>query len=539
MTDIRAELAPTSLPAFGARRTLPHALDAIGRHAPTATVLEENEQSHTARALLDEVRAAAAALLARGIGRGDAVAVWAPNGLRWIVAALAAQWAGAALVPLNTRFRGREAGDILRRARVRLLFIEPEFLGVDYLALIEGETLPHLEAIVPLTSATPNGDRPDVGRPHIDWEVFLASGRSVAASEVDRALGALAEDDISDIMFTSGTTGAPKGVMSSHGQTVSTIWSWIEATGLRPGDRYLIVNPFFHTFGYKAGWLACLLAGAVILPEQVFDPDRIVDRIESERISVLPGPPTLFQTILAKDAHKGRDLSALRLCVTGAASIPPTLIARMKEDLGFDIVISGYGLTESNGVVTMCREGDPISRVAGRCGRAIPGVEVKCIDDAGRDCMTEQAGEVVVRGFNVMKGYFDDPEATAAAIDDDGWLHTGDIGVLDEDGYLRITDRKKDLFICGGFNCYPAEIERILCEHPGVAAAAVIGTPDPRLGEVAKAFVVLRQGHSADEAEIIAWSRNAMANYKAPRRVVFLDALPVNAGGKVVKGSLR
>jgi acyl-CoA synthetase (AMP-forming)/AMP-acid ligase II len=370
-------------------------------------------------------------------------------------------------------------------------------------------------------------------------ETFLASGAAVAQSEILAALDRLTADDIADIIFTSGTTGAPKGVMSAHGQNIRVYHAWSEAVDLQRADRYLIVNPFFHTFGYKAGWVACLIRGATALPMAVFDASVVLQRIAQEHITFIPGPPTLFQSMLAHESCDKTNTSSLRIGGTGAANVPPALIRQMREVLGFKRVFTAYGLTESTGTVTACRAGDSDERVARTCGAAIPGVEIKCVDDDGRTVATGEAGEVLVRGFNVMRGYFDDPQATAEAIDPEGWLHTGDVGVIDEHGYLSITDRKKDLFIVGGFNCYPAEIEKILCRHPAIAQVAVIGVPDERMGEVGKAFVILKPGHKSDGAAIIEWSRTNMANYKVPRFVEIVPSLPVNAAGKVQKFALR
>jgi acyl-CoA synthetase (AMP-forming)/AMP-acid ligase II len=315
--------------------------------------------------------------------------------------------------------------------------------------------------------------------------------------------------------------------------------TWADTVDLRTGDRYLAVNPFFHTFGYKAGWLASLIRGATIYPVPAFDAGVVLDKIARDRISVLPGPPTIYQSLLAHADRERTDLSSLRLAVTGAASVPPILIRRMREELGFEHVVTAYGLTESTGTATICPRGTPDEIVATRCGVAIAGVEIRCVDDAGEPVPVDEPGEVLVRGFNVMLGYFEDPRATAEAVDRDGWLHTGDIGVLDRDGFLRITDRKKDMFIVGGFNCYPAEIEKILSEHPAIAQSAVIGVPDERLGEVGKAYVVLRPNANAEPTEIIAWSRQNMANYKVPRHVEIVTVLPTNAAGKVQKFALR
>ncbi|HEX7407776.1 MAG TPA: AMP-binding protein, partial [Candidatus Binatia bacterium] len=345
--------------------------------------------------------------------------------------------------------------------------------------------------------------------------------------------------DLADILFTSGTTGKPKGVMTTHEQNLRAFDAWSGIVGLRAGDRYLIVNPFFHGFGYKAGWLSAIMRGCTILPHQVFDVDAVLQRIDKERISVMPGPPTLYQSILAHPDRGKYDLSSLRLVVTGAAVIPVELIHRMRRELAIETIITGYGLTETSGVVTMCRAEDDAETIATTSGRVIPGVEARCIDKTGTEVPRGQPGEVVVRGYNVMKGYFDDPAATAETIDADGWLHTGDVGVMDERGYLRITDRIKDMFIMGGFNCYPAEIEGIMLTHDAIAQVAVIGVPDQRMGEVGMAYVVPRPGATPTPEAIVKWCREHMANYKVPRFVELVDALPMTASGKVTKFVLR
>ena len=296
--------------------------------------------------------------------------------------------------------------------------------------------------------------------------------------------------DVSDLLFTSGTTGRPKGAMATHAQSLRTFGTWASIVGLRQDDRYLVVNPFFHTFGYKAGLLASLMAGATVVPEPVFDVDRVLERIEAERISVLPGPPTLYQSLLAHPDRSAHDLSSLRLGVTGAAVVPVELVVAMGTELGFDTVLTAYGLTESCGTVTMCRRHDPPEIVATTSGRAIPDLEVKVVDAGGRELPRGEAGEVVVRGYTVMAGYWGDEQATSEAIDAEGWLHTGDVAVMDDAGNVSITDRLKDMYVVGGFNAYPAEIEAILRGCDEVGQVAVVGVPDERLGEVGCAYVV-------------------------------------------------
>jgi len=486
-------------------QTIPAITERAARLFGAAAAVIEDGRETSFTALWELARRAAAALAGAGLPPGERVAIWAPNGLDWIVACVGAQLAGGVVVPLNTRLKGAEAAYILNRTRARFLVVQNGFLGTDYAGMLAGFDLPHLARVIDLAA----------------WGDFLAGAAAWAGP------GPAAEAAC-DIMFTSGTTGDPKGVVALHGQTIRTFQAWIDATGLRDGDRYLIVNPFFHSFGYKAGWLACLMAGATAIPMQTLDMPRLVALVTAHRVTVLPGPPAIFQTMLASDLAAA-DFSSIRLAVTGAANVPPALVRRMREDLGIATVLTGYGLTESCGVVTMTCAADPPEAVSGTSGRPIPGVEVRIDAPAGA------AGEILVRGYNVMAGYFEDAAATAAAIGADGWLRTGDVGRFDAAGRLMITDRIKDMYISGGFNCYPAEIERVLQRHPDVAQAAVIGVPDARLGEVGHAFVVPAAGRAVDAAALLAWARAEMANYKAPRSVDVVGSLPLNAAGKVQK----
>ncbi len=506
-------------------RTIPGIVARAGERYASETALEEGELRWTFAELAAEVRRTAKAFVAAGLQPGDRVAVWAPNTARWILAAAGAQAVGGILVTLNTRLKGREAGFILRRSGARFLIHVEHFLGLQQTELLRAEPLPELTRRVLL-------DTPS-------WDDFIAAGAAVSDESLAMRAREVRDDDIADIIFTSGTTGEPKGVMCSHAQNLQVFEIWADTVGLRHGDRYLIVNPFFHTFGYKSGWLACLLRGATILPMAVFDAGEVLRRIVIDRISVLPGPPTLFQALLEHPERKHHDVSSLRLAVTGAASVPVALIERMQSELGFRTVVTAYGLTESTGVVSICRPGDAAERIARTCGAPIPHTEVKIVDETGNTLATGNPGEVLVRGYNVMQGYFADEAATRTAISPDGWLHTGDIGILDEAGYLRITDRKKDMFIVGGFNCYPAEIENIMSAHPAIAQVAVTGMPDERLGEVALAHVVVRNGAQIDAATLIAWCRNNMANYKVPRQIAFVTELPMTASGKVQRFALR
>jgi acyl-CoA synthetase (AMP-forming)/AMP-acid ligase II len=525
------------------------------RHADRAAI-EDGAVTLTYSALAAEVERASRALLALGVASGDRVALWAPNIWEWIVAALATHAAGGVVVPINTRFKASEAGYVLARSGARVLFTVSSFLGNDYVAMLRagGVDLPALEHTIllrgdggapapapsdagislPAGSAAQRGSGTPLG-----WSDFTALAERVSSDEAKRRAEAVEPSDLSDIIFTSGTTGHPKGVMCTHAQSLRAFRDWSDTVGLRAGDRYLVVLPFFHTFGYKAGWLSSFMMGATVLPQAVFDVKEVLERVGKDRISVLPGPPSLYQSFLARDDLANFDLTSLRLAVTGAAVIPVELIHRMRSELHIETVITGYGLTEGTGVSTMCRVGDDPETIATTSGRAIPGVEVRCVDDAGREVTRGEPGEIVVRGYTVMRGYFGDQAETAATIDADGFLHTGDIGVMDARGYVRITDRKKDMFIVGGFNAYPAEIESVILQHPAIVEVAVVGAPDERLGEVGVAFVRCKTGQALDPDALIAWCRDRMANYKVPRRIVAVDALPMNATGKVLKYRLR
>ncbi len=514
--------------------TIPQLVEEAGKQFGDACFIHDDDVVLSFATFASVVHRVAAALLQRGIKKGDRVAVWAPNIHEWVLAGIGAQCAGAILVTINTRYKGSEAAYILRESQARVLFCMGEFLGADYPAMLEGESLPQLEHQIIFRSV----DIADHDKRE-SWDSFLQGAGADSDADIAARIASIGADDTADILFTSGTTGAPKGVMTGHGQNVRAFHHFTDIGGFGPDDRYLVVNPFFHSFGYKAGILACLIRGTRLLPHAVFDVDSVLQRIAAEKITVLPGPPTLFQSLLAHPQRDDYDLSSLRFATTGAASIPVTMIEQMHSELGFERVITAYGLTECCGLATMCRAGDSAATIATTSGRAIPETEVRCVDPQGDVVPAGEPGEIVVRGFNVMQGYFGNPEATNETIDEMGWLHTGDIGILDAAGNLRITDRLKDMFISGGFNCYPAEIENTLAGHPAIAMSAVIGIPDERLGEVAKAFVVLKNGQPLGEAELITWCREHMANYKCPRQVAFVDALPLNASGKVLKTELR
>lgn len=519
--------------ATGELATVPAVLADRARRDGARVAVVGTEGPLTYAELATAARRVTRAAMSRSLAPGDRVAIWAPNTARWVIAALGVLGAGATLVPISTRLRGPEAADILARSRCRMLLTVGDFLGNDYAGMLReaGRALPELRATVKLDDTAEADD--------LSWARFLALGGEVPVAAADARSSSVDPESVSDILFTSGTTGVPKGVPVTHRQTIETFTRWADTVALSGADRYLLVNPFSHTFGFKAGVIACLLRGATMVPVDRFDPERVLSVIERERITVLTGPPTLFHDLLAHNRRGTHDLSSLRLAGTGGSSVPTGLVERIRRDLSVDKVFTGYGLTESTGVATICSPDAPMHVIAATVGKELPGTRIRVVDSSGRTVPIGEPGEIVVRGPNVMHGYLDDPQATAAAMDSAGWLHTGDIGTMDADGYLRVTDRHADMFIVGGFNVYPAEIEQILRTHPRIQDAAVVGVPDSRFGEVGFAFVVLAGPLDIETAQIITWTRTRMAGYKVPRHLEFVAELPRNADGKVLKRVLR
>jgi HIP---CoA ligase len=529
--------------------TVPGCLRAAAADSPDVEAVVDGDLRLTYADLTARAEEFARALVTAGVQPGEAVSIWGPNSVTWIVAALGTLAAGAMLVPVNTRYKGEEARFLLAKARVAALFVDSGFLGNDYLGMLraassgrtqvpagvgaapeaEGPSVPGLPCL--RTVVTLRGDDPAA----VSYDEFLAGASLASTAEVDKRVGAITPETLCDIVFTSGTSGTPKGVMTSHGAAIRASEAWADGVGLHAGDRYLIVNPLFHSFGYRAGLLACVLKRATMYPQAVFDVEAALRIAQSERITVLPGPPTLYHSILGHPRLGEFDLSALRLVVTGASTVPEALMYRIRDELGVATVTSPYGLTEVAGTATVCQPGTSVEKMSTTVGTAIPGTEVAIVDAGGQPLPPGQAGEIVIRGYNVMVGYFEEPTATAEAIDADGWLHTGDVGHLDEDGFLTVTGRLKDVFQAGGFNVYPAEVEHLLATHPMIAEAAVIGVPDPRLGEVGHAFVIPAPGCSPSADEVIAFARERIANFKVPRAVTFVSELPRTPLGKVQK----
>lgn len=519
--------------------TAPRLLRAQADVAPDALIVADGDVSLTMGELRDKAAEFSRALIASGVESGDRVGVWAPNSWQWAVAAFGTWDAGGVLVPLSTRFKAFEAGELIERTGISVLIAAEGFLGASYMEMLADEfgpaagdrpfsKLPDLRTTVVLA------EEPVAGA--IPIAEFLATGNvlDIAASE-ERAL-AVEPDDLIEILSTSGTTGKPKGVMLTHQQILRAYDDWGQIADLREGDRYPVVSPLAHGFGINAGLLACVMARAVMIPVALFDPDRALELIDDESISFMAGPPALFSRIINHEELLKHDVETLRVAIVGAADVPEDLIHQMRDVLGIERVVNAYGLIEGT-FVTMTRAEDDLRTVATTTGRPVPGVSVRIVDENGVPVAVGERGEIHIHGYGVSPGYWQAPNQTAESIVG-GWLHTGDIGQLDEAGNLSIVGRKKEMFIVGGFNTYPAEVESLLLRHEGIGQAAVVATPHPHLGEVGVAFVVAEPGRALEESEIIEWSRRSMSNYKVPRAVTVLDALPTTANGKIDKAAL-
>ena len=502
----------------------------VAQRWPQAIAVSDEGAEISYAALVERSRKVAAALMAAGIGKGDAVAIWSVNRLEWIVAALGIQAAGGVLVPLSTRLRAAEVSGIMRRARVRLLFCDRRFGSYDFPEAVACQELPDLQQVVCFD---------DAGDHAIGFDLFAASGSGIDDGAIDARIASITSDDIVDILFTSGTTGAPKGVPLTHRQSILACESMqTQIIRFEPGDCFCVIFPFAHNAGYRAGWQISLLYGVRVVPVRSYEAGDMLTLLDREKPVYVPAAPPVFRAMLDHPDRTRFDLSSVRIAATGGTDVPVALVGDMWRDLGVRHVITGYGLTETAGLGTTSRPGDPDEVVARTAGRPYSGLEIKCVDVDFNPVPSGTPGEIVVAGEAILKTYFEDPAATAAAFTPDGFFRTGDIGTFDAAGNLAITGRLKDMYLVGGFNCYPAEIEQMLRTIDGVSDVAVIGVPDDRLGEVGHAFVVKDSRGTLTDADVIAWARLNMANYKVPRGVTFIDQLPRNPQGKVIKTEL-
>lgn len=494
---------------------------------------------------VDEV---ARGLIGLGFERGDHLGVWSTNWPEWVLLQFAAARAGVVLVTINPSYRAAEARYALVQSEVRGLALIERFRSSHYFdslaeicpglarsspGELRAEEFPRLRWVIAL------GAEPSAGM--LSWDGLLDAARGVRPEALAMREAQLRPDDPINLQYTSGTTGFPKGAMLSHRNLLLNAYYTGANMRIGPGDRICIPVPLYHCFGCVLGTLVSAVHGAtMVFPHESFDPGATLDSLERERCTAVYGVPTMFIAMLEHETFPGRDLGALRTGIMAGSPCPTELMRRVTTEMGVSEITIGYGQTEASPLITQTRYDDAIEHRVGTIGKPIPGLEVKCVDPvARREVPDSTPGELCARGHCVMLGYYNMPEQTAAAIDSDGWLHTGDLATRSADGYFRITGRLKDLIIRGGENISPREVEEAIYQHPKVEDVQVLGVPSRRYGEEVLACVRLRNGQSTTEDEIRAFCSDALAHFKVPRFVLFLDAFPTTVTGKVQKYKLR
>ncbi|MEC1901899.1 AMP-binding protein [Bacillus atrophaeus] len=492
-------------------------------------------------------RRTAKGLMKLGIKKGDHVAVWASNVPEWLTAQFAAAQIGAVLVTVNTNFQSAELDYLLKHSDASALILMDSYRGTSYTDILNG-LIPELKESEPgqlqsdrfpfLKTILFIGDKSPPGMYH--WDDIATLSKTVSDTELDHRMNSLMSVDVINMQYTSGTTGFPKGVMLSHFNIINNAANIAECMKLSSTDRMCIPVPFFHCFGCVLGVLACVSAGAAMIPVQEFDPASVLTAVEQEKCTALHGVPTMFIAELHHKHFPSYDLSHLRTGIMAGSACPIEVMKAVIEKMGMKEITIAYGQTEASPVITQTRADDSLQRRVETVGRALPHIEVKIVQPGtSREVARGVQGELCTRGYHVMKGYYKDPEATTSAIDADGWLHTGDLAVMDKQGYCRITGRLKDMLIRGGENIYPREIEELLYQHPKVLDVQVVGVPDAKFGEEAAAWVKLKEGQTASPEELQAYCKGKIARHKIPRYIVFTNEYPMTASGKIQKFKLR
>jgi fatty-acyl-CoA synthase len=473
------------------------------------------------------VDAVASMLLQAGIAAGDRVGIWAPNCAEWVLVQYATAKVGAILVNVNPAYRSHELEYVLRQSGVRLLFSASAFKTSDYAAMI-ADVSGGLDAL----ERTVFVDRDE-------WDEF--AGAAVDREAIAARMAQLSFDDPINIQYTSGTTGFPKGATLSHHNILNNGFLVTELLGLTESDVTCLPVPFYHCFGMVMGNLGTLChGGCVVIPAPSFDPGATLEAVAAEGVTSLYGVPTMFIAMLDHEGFGSFDLSSLRTGIMAGSPCPIEVMRKVVERMHMSEVAICYGMTETSPVSTQTRVDDPLERRVGTVGRVGPHVEVKVIDpETGLVVDRGVAGELCTRGYSVMLGYWDDPERTAEAVDRAGWMHTGDLATMDDDGYLNIVGRSKDMVIRGGENVYPREVEEFLYTHEDVADVQVVGVPDERYGEELCAWVIVRAGAELDEEAVRGFCRGRLAHFKVPRYVIFAEEFPMTVTGKVQKFKMR
>jgi len=518
-------------------RTLSSVLSETAARFPDRHAIRYQGETITYKELDDRVDRLARGLIELGVEKGDKVGLWMPNLPEWVIAYFAVARIGAVVVPMNTRYKPHEVSYILGNSEATTLFMVDSFVGIDYLKMIDEvrKDLPGLRNVI-VHGRTGEGMRAfsaveSLGEKLLGDEVLEAREKSCDPTENVF------------ILYTSGTTGNPKGAMLSHHNIAKNAEQVTEVLHTTEKDVFLLAVPFFHCFGCVMGITGAVTWGASIVPMPIFKAKEALELVEQEKVTILYGVPTMFVLEL-EEYRKGKadgsryDVSSLRTGIMAGAPCPVEVMRGTMEELGCNVSIA-YGLTEASPVITMTRFDDSLERRVETVGRPLPGIEVKIADDDHNPLPPGEMGELACRGYNVMMGYYKMPDKTAEAIDSEGWLYSGDLATMDEEGYVRIVGRKKDMLITGGFNVYPAEIEEYLFTHPKVQNVSVVGVPDDVMGEVAIAYIIPREGVSIDPQEIVDYCAGKIANFKVPRYVEIVDEFPMTQSGKIQKFRLR
>lgn len=512
-----------------------------------AVVYPERNTRYTYRQFQHECNKVAKGLMALGIKRGEHIAILAPNLQEWLITQFASAKMGAVLVTVNTNYKLFELDYLLRHSDATTLIFSSGIKDSNYLDMVY-ELCPELNHNMPgrlnskklpmLRNLVYIGDEPKPGV--FTWNDMITLGEGISDQELIARQSSLDPDDVVNMQYTSGTTGFPKGVMLTHSNLVGNAVSIGQCMNFGPDDRLCIPVPLFHCFGCVLGTLTCVTAAATMVMMESFNPIKVLEAVEKERCTALHGVPTMFITELDVLENQSFDTSSLRTGIMAGSPCPIEVMKAVVEKMNMREIVITYGQTEAAPGITMTRVDDPLEIRVSTVGRALEGVEVKIVDPVeGFDLPPGSQGEVCARGYNVMKGYYKMPEATSAAIDRDGWLHTGDLGIMDENGYLRITGRIKDMIIRGGENIYPREVEEFLYTHPMVKDVQVVGVPSKKYGEEVMAFIQLRDGAEITAEEIKAYCVGKIARYKIPSHISFVSAYPTTANGKVQKFKLR
>jgi acyl-CoA synthetase (AMP-forming)/AMP-acid ligase II len=516
---------------FRTERVIPHLIRSNAQRDPDGLAIIDGARRLTFAEFDSCMVNAVQAMMDFGVKPGDRIAVWAPNSLEWLIAAMGVLGAGAILLPINNRLRGAEIANMLRRSSATALFTVDRFLGDRYPLMLR-EAAPDLA--IPIIDLSCS-DEPGM----FNWRSMLERGaQNISRDLAADRIASISQDAVSDILYTSGTTGQPKGVVTTHGHTLHCVDEYIEILGLNSSDSLLLIPPLGLMFGLKYIFLLAVSVRATLVILPVFNPDVTMEMIATHGITYLAGPPTLLQDVLDSPNRTRYDLSSLRRILLAGTYIQPSLVLQIRDEGLADNVFVGYGLSEA-AAVAMTRSDDEDGTAGTTVGRAMPGVKIRIANPDDKEVAIGEAGEILVNSPWLMNGYFDDPQQTEAAFTQGGWLRTGDIGSLDARGYLTILGRKKDMYIAGGFNVYPAEVETCLMQHGMVSRVAVVPMPDARLGEVGVAFVVPKQGSIVDSKALLRWAKTSLANYKVPHMVHILESLPMNASSKVLRDELR